>query len=76
MPAEYYLGNGWFLLKMFAFGLAAVLSVFPTLQYRRWLRDSTSVPRERLSMVRTMVWLELALVAVIVVAATNVAWER
>lgn len=74
--AAYYLGNGWFMLKIGAFLSAAILSLIPTLQYRRWVRDKATISADRVSRMRSIVLIESGLVAVIVVAATNLAWGR
>ena len=76
--ADYYLHNPWFHAKLGAFVLAALLSIWPTLSYLGWRRQATrdaawTLDPARLARVRTIVRIELVLVALIFVLAAGMA---
>ena len=76
--ADFYLHNPWFHAKFGAFVLAALLSIWPTLSYLGWRRLAARDPAwtpdpARLARVRTIVRIELALVALIFVLAAGMA---
>lgn len=76
--AEFYLHNPWFHAKVGAFALAALLSLLPTVRMLRWRKafkaDPAFVPPPAdIAKLRGIVRIELALVAVILVAAAGMA---
>ncbi len=76
--AAYYMHNPWFHAKVGAFVLAALLSVWPTVAFIRWRREAARQPGwqpmpARVGQVRTVVRIELALVALIFVLAAAMA---
>ena len=76
--SAYYLHNPWFHAKIGVFVLVAALSLWPTLAFLRWrlqLRaDAAWLPAPaQVARLRTLVRVELALVAVILVLAAAMA---
>ncbi|NLW95739.1 MAG: DUF2214 family protein [Xanthomonadaceae bacterium] len=76
--AGFYLHNPWFHAKVGAFVLAALLSILPTLAFIGWRRQATKQPGwapdpARVARIRTLVRIELALVALIFVFAAAMA---
>lgn len=76
--AEFYLHNPWFRAKVGAFVLAAALSLLPTLRFMRWRRDLKAQPTwlpppAEVTAMRRIVRIELALIALILVAAAGMA---
>ena len=76
--ADFYLHNPWFHAKLGAFVLAALLSILPTIRFIRWRKalkaDPPYVPPAgEVAGTRRYVRVELALVAVILVAAAGMA---
>lgn len=76
--SDFYLHNPWFHAKVGAFLLAAALSIRPTLAYLGWRRQVQAQPgwqpdpAQRAGL-RTLVRVELLLVAVILVCAAGMA---
>lgn len=76
--ADFYLPNPWFHAKFGAFLLAALLSVLPTIRFIRWRKALKAnpghlPPEPEVAATRRFVRIELALVAVILVAAAGMA---
>jgi putative membrane protein len=76
--ADFYLHNPWFHAKVGAFVLAALLSILPTLAFIGWRRQATQQPGwtpepDRVARIRTIVRIELVLVALIFVFAAAMA---
>jgi putative membrane protein len=76
--ADFYLHNPWFHAKLGAFVLAAILSILPTIRFVRWRKalkaDPGFVPPPaEVAATRRFVRIELALIAVILVAAAGMA---
>lgn len=74
-PADFYLGNPVFWLKMTAFAVVAVLSIVPTTRYPRWRRlpvDATLRPEE-VTRVRRFITAELLVFSVIPICAALMA---
>ena len=76
--ADFYLHNPWFHAKFGAFVLAALLSILPTIRFVRWRKalkaDPAFVPpANEIAAMRRFVRIELALIAVILVAAAGMA---
>ena len=76
--SDFYLHNPWFHLKFGAFVLAAALSVLPTIRFIRWRRAlkadaAYAPPPAEVAAARRFVRIELALIAVILVAAAGMA---
>ena len=76
--SDYYLQNPWFHAKFGAFVLAALVSLWPTLAFLRWRRQAARQPGwlpgpDQLAGARTVVRIELALVAAIFVLAAGMA---
>lgn len=74
----FYVAEPWFWVKIGAFALVGLLSIFPTMEFIRWNRAAKSgtVPEPdaaRLRTVRRTIHLELALLPVIVLAAVMMA---
>ena len=76
--SDFYLHNPWFHAKLGAFLLAAALSLWPTLAFVRWRRRAREQPGwlpdpAQVARMRTLIRVELALVAVILVCAAAMA---
>ncbi len=76
--SDFYLHNPWFHAKFGAFLAAAALSLWPTLSFLRWRRqlraDAAWSPDPRqVARLRTIVRLEFALIALILVCAAGMA---
>jgi len=76
--ADFYLHNPWFHAKFGAFVLAALISILPTIRFIRWRKafkaDPGFVPPPtEVAATRRFVRIELALIAVILVAAAGMA---
>jgi len=76
--AEFYLHNPWFHAKVGAFVLAAALSLLPTVRFVRWRRAQKAEPAwlplpGEVAAMRRIVRIELALIALILVAAAGMA---
>lgn len=76
--ADFYLHNPWFHAKLGAFLLAAVLSLVPTVRFIRWRKAlkadaGFTPPHAQVAATRLYVRIELALVALILVAAAGMA---
>ncbi|HRO26784.1 MAG TPA: DUF2214 family protein [Luteimonas sp.] len=76
--ADFYLYNPWFHAKLGAFLLAALLSIWPTLAFVRWRRAQATHPQRlpdtaQIARVRTIIRVETALIAVILVCAAAMA---
>jgi putative membrane protein len=74
----FYAAEPWFWVKIGAFALVGLLSIFPTMEFIRWNRAAKNgtapAPDEaRLRTVRRTIHLELALLPVIVLAAVMMA---
>lgn len=77
-PAEVYLGNAFFWLKMGAFGVVALVSVYPTWVGLRWRRSLGSdaafeAPDADARLLRRALTLELAVLPIIPVSAALMA---
>lgn len=75
---DFYLHNPWFHAKLGAYVLVALLSIAPTLNFIRWRRalraDASFLPdAAALRRARTLIRIELILVAVIFVLAAGMA---
>jgi putative membrane protein len=78
VPGETYLANAFFWLKMAALGGAALVSITPTVRGGRWRRASAGnpgfeAPAGELRLVRRALWLELAILPVVPIAAALMA---
>ncbi len=62
---DYYARNGFFIAKMAAFVLIGLLSVWPTICFIRWRRAAALPDATQIATVRRMVYLELALFALL-----------
>lgn len=76
--ADFYLHNPWFHAKVGAFVLAAALSLLPTIRFVRWRRaqkvEATWLPPSgEVAAMRRIVRIELALIALILIAAAGMA---
>ena len=76
--SDFYLHNPWFHAKVGAFVLAAALSLWPTLAFLRWRHQlradaAWSPDPAQVARLRTIVRLEFALIAVILVCAAAMA---
>lgn len=72
--ANFYMNNPFFWVKMVAFLAVGVLSIDPTIRYIRWNRtlQQNAVPgisEPEYKRTRTLLWLELIGIAVILLAA-------
>lgn len=77
-PANYYLGNAFFWLKMAAFAAVAILSIYPTVRGIQWRRalntDPTfTPPTGEVATIRRSLAIELTVLPVIPVAAALMA---
>lgn len=75
---EYYVGNWAFWAKMAAFAATGLMSIPPTLQFRRWLRDGAdqpgyAVPLAEIADVRRWLHGQLAMFPLILVFAAMMA---
>ncbi len=75
---DFYLHNPWFHAKIGAFVLVGLLSILPTVRFLRWrkaLRADPGYlpPPAEVGTLRTLVRLELALIAVVLVCAAATA---
>jgi putative membrane protein len=76
--ADFYLHNPWFHAKLGCFVLVGLLSILPTLRFLRWRRTAREQPRfqppaAELARIRSVLRLELALLAAIFVLAAAMA---
>jgi len=76
--SAYYLHNPWFHAKVGAFMLAAALSLWPTLAFLRWrsrlhANAAWSPDPAQVARLRTIVHVEFALIALILVLAAGMA---
>ena len=76
--ADFYLHNPWFHAKFGAFLLAALLSILPTIRFIHWRKALKAdagylPPPHEVASMRRIVRIELALIAVILVAAAGMA---
>jgi len=76
--ADYYAGNSLFWIKMALFASVAAISVLPTLRYAVWRREARldpqfTVARKTVARVRTVLWSEAALFALMPIAAAGMA---
>jgi putative membrane protein len=76
--AEYYAANYLFWVKMALFASVAAISVLPTLRYLVWRRgvrnhDAYKPTRVEIAGVRRALWIQVALFALIPIAAAGMA---
>ena len=62
---DYYARNGFFMAKMATFAVIGLLSVWPTVCFIRWRRASVSPDAAQVATVRRLVYLDLALFALL-----------
>jgi putative membrane protein len=72
--SDYYLSNGWFIAKMVLFAIVGLLSIYPTTTFASWKKaiqqgQAIVVPEERARRVRLCLFLQLAGIAGILLAA-------
>lgn len=77
-PAEFYLGNVFFWLKMGSIGVIAIISVLPTARGMAWRKAAAAdasflVPAGDLRLVRRAIHVELAILPLIPVSAALMA---
>jgi putative membrane protein len=75
---EYYAANVLFWIKMALFAAIAAISVLPTLRYIVWRREARLDPefvveRKAVAAVRTVLWVEVVLLACMPIAAAGMA---
>jgi putative membrane protein len=75
---EYYAANTLFWIKMALFASIAAVSVLPTLRYLYWRREALLDPdflveRKAVASVRAVLWVEVALFALMPIAAAGMA---
>jgi len=75
---EYYAANSLFWIKMALFASIAAISVLPTLRYIVWRREARLDPdfkarKKAVAAVRTALWVEVALFALMPIAAAGMA---
>lgn len=69
-----YLASPWFWIKLGAFLTVALLSLPPTLRFRAWGKRGDQLPAPaEIATVRRWLWAELALLAVVPIAAALMA---
>jgi putative membrane protein len=76
--AAYYWHDGYFLLKVTAFILAALVSIYPTVTFLSWTRalkagEAPQLAAERARRVRLCLLLELAAIVIILLCAALMA---
>ena len=71
--AAYYFHSAPFIAKLALFIAVALVSIYPTLTFRNWVRSGTAVPVERQRTIRTLVHVQLAGVVLILLCAAMMA---
>ena len=76
--ANFYMNNPFFWVKMVAFLAVGVLSIDPTIRYIRWNRslrrnETPEISEPEYKRTRTLLWLEMIGIAVILLAAPMMA---
>jgi len=76
--SAYYLQNGAFIAKMVLFGVVALLSIVPTLEFLSWRKtlragQAPAPVATKMAQIRRILHLELALVALLILAAAMMA---
>jgi putative membrane protein len=78
VPADVYLANLWFWVKMGALLAVALISILPSVRGGRWRRalaadPSYEAPETDLALARRALWVELAILPVVPIAAALMA---
>ncbi|GAB3130178.1 DUF2214 family protein [Novispirillum itersonii] len=71
--AAFYAASPLFWAKLAVFAAVGLLSVFPTLRFRRWARQPQAIPPEQAASVRRCVMAELALLPLLPILAAALA---
>jgi len=70
---DYYSNNGFFWVKLLAFAVIGLLSVWPTLRYLRWRRAGVAPRDDDVVTVRWLIYIQLGLFAVLLACAATMA---